>query len=173
MNKDKIKNAIRNIPDFPKPGIQFKDITTLLLDHDAFSESIDIFCDEFGNSEIDLIVGIESRGFIFGAPLALRLSCPFAIARKPGKLPAETVSAEYELEYGTDSVEIHKDAIKKGDKVLIIDDLIATGGTARAVGALVTKCQGDVSGFAFLINLAELKGSNKLKPHPVFAIIDF
>jgi len=173
MNRDKIKNAIRNIPDFPKPGIQFKDITTLLLDHDAFSESIDIFCEEFENSEIDLIVGIESRGFIFGAPFALRLGCPFAIARKPGKLPAETVSAEYELEYGTDSVEIHKDAIKKGDKVLIIDDLIATGGTAQAVGELVTKCQGDITGFAFLINLAELKGSDKLKPHPVFAIIDF
>ena len=173
MNRDKIKNAIRNIPDFPKPGIQFKDITTLLLDHCAFSESIDIFCGEFGNSEIDLIVGIESRGFIFGAPLALRLGCPFAIARKPGKLPAETVSAEYELEYGTDSIEIHKDAIREGDKVLIIDDLIATGGTAQAVGELVIKCQGDITGFAFLINLAELKGSNKLKPHPVFAIIDF
>ncbi len=173
MNRDKIINAIRNIPDFPKPGIQFKDITTLLLDHDAFSESIDIFCAEFENSEIDLIIGIESRGFIFGAPLALRLGCPFAIARKPGKLPAETVSAEYELEYGTDSIEIHKDAIREGDKVLIIDDLIATGGTAQAVGELVIKCQGDITGFAFLINLAELKGSNKLKPHPVFAIIDF
>ena len=105
--------------------------------------------------------------------MALRLGCPFAIARKPGKLPAETVSAEYELEYGTDSVEIHKDAIKEGDKVLIIDDLIATGGTAQAVGELVTKCQGNITGFAFLINLAELKGSDKLKPHPVFAIIDF
>ena len=173
MNRDKIKNAIRNIPDFPKPGIQFKDITTLLQDHVAFSESIDIFCDKFGNNEIDLIVGIESRGFIFGAPVALRLGCPFAIARKAGKLPAKTVSAEYELEYGTDSVEIHKDAIKKGDRVLIMDDLIATGGTASAVGELVTKCQGDITGFAFLISLAELKGSDKLKPHPVFAIIDF
>ena len=173
MNRDKIKNAIRNIPDFPKPGIQFKDITTLLLDHGAFSESIDIFCEKFGNSEIDLIVGIESRGFIFGAPLALRLGCPFAIARKPGKLPAETVSEEYELEYGTDSVEIHKDAIKEGDRVLIIDDLIATGGTAQAVGELVTNCQGIIEGYAFLINLVDLKGSDRLKPSPVFSIIEY
>jgi adenine phosphoribosyltransferase len=172
MNRDKIKNAIRNIPDFPKPGIQFKDITTLLLDHDAFSESIDIFCDKFENSEIDLIVGIESRGFIFGAPLALRLGCPFAIARKPGKLPAETVSAEYELEYGTDTIEIHKDAIKEGERVLIIDDLIATGGTAQAVRELVRKCHGDISGFAFLINLVALNGVDQLKPFPVFSILD-
>jgi adenine phosphoribosyltransferase len=173
MNREKIKNAIRNIPDFPKPGIQFKDITTLLLDHDAFSESIDIFCEKFGNSEIDLIVGIESRGFIFGAPLALRLGCPFAIARKPGKLPAETVSAEYELEYGTDSIELHKDAIKEGDKVLIIDDLIATGGTAKAVGELVTKCKGEITGYAFLIKLVKFKGSDKLNPQSVFSIVEF
>ena len=173
MNRDKIKNAIRNIPGFPKPGIQFKDITTLLLDHGAFSESIDIFCEKFGNSEIDLIVGIESRGFIFGAPLALRLGCPFAIARKPGKLPAEIVSVEYELEYGTDSVELHKDAIKECDRVLIIDDLIATGGTAQAVGELVTNCQGIIEGYAFLINLVDLKGSDRLKPFPVFSIIEY
>lgn len=173
MDRDKIRDAIRNVPDFPKPGIQFKDITTLLLDHDAFSQSIDIFCDEFSDKEIDVIVGIESRGFIFAAPLALRLGRPFAIARKPGKLPADTVSVEYELEYGTDAIEIHKDAIKEGDRVLVMDDLIATGGTAKAVGDLVTKCQGIIEGYAFLINLAELKGSDQLKPYPLFSVIEF
>ncbi len=172
MDKNKIKSAIRNVPDFPKPGIQFKDITTLLLDHGAFSESMDIFYEEFNNSEIDIIVGIESRGFIFGAPLALRLKYPFAIARKPGKLPAETVAVEYELEYGTDRIEIHKDAIRSGNNVLIIDDLIATGGTARAVGELVEKCGGEIAGYAFLINLAALNGIDQLAPHPVFSVIE-
>ena len=172
MDRDRIKNAIRDIPDFPKPGIQFKDITTLLLDSEAFSESIEIFHDSFKDSNLDVIVGIESRGFIFAAPLALKLGCPLAIARKPGKLPADTVSVEYELEYGTDSIEIHTDAIRKNDRVLIMDDLIATGGTARAVGELVTKCHGDIIGFAFLINLAELNGVHQLKPFPVFSILD-
>ena len=172
MDKNKIKAAIRNVPDFPKPGIQFKDITTLLLDHGAFSESMDIFYEEFNNGEIDIIVGIESRGFIFGAPLALRLGYPFAIARKPGKLPAETVTVEYELEYGTDRIEIHKDAIRQDNKVLIMDDLIATGGTARAVGELVEKCGGEIAGYAFLINLATLNGIGQLAPHPVFSVIE-
>lgn len=172
MDRNKIKDAIRNIPDFPKPGIQFKDITTLLLDHGTFSESIDIFCDEFKNSEIDVIVGIESRGFIFGSPLALQLGCPFAIARKPGKLPAETVAVEYELEYGMDKIEIHKDAIGQDEKVLIVDDLIATGGTAKAVGKLVERAGGKIAGYAFLINLADLNGVGQLSPHPVFSVIE-
>ena len=172
MDKNKISAAIRNVPDFPKPGIQFKDITTLLLDPDAFGQSIDFFCEEFEGSEIDVIVGIESRGFIFGSPLALRLGCPFAIARKPGKLPAETVAVEYELEYGTDKIEIHKDAIGPGDRALIIDDLIATGGTAAAVGQLVEKCGGEIASYAFLINLADLNGVDQLAPKSVFSVID-
>lgn len=173
MDRDRIRNAIRNIPDFPKPGIQFKDITTLLLDSEAFAQSIDIFHDNFKDSNIDIIVGIESRGFIFAAPLALKLGCPLAIARKPGKLPADTVSVEYALEYGTDSVEIHNDSIRQGERVLILDDLIATGGTAKAAGELVTKCHGDIVGFAFLINLVDLNGVHQLEPFPVFSILDF
>ena len=139
MDIDKIKNSIRNVPDFPKPGIQFKDITTLLQNLDAFGETIDFFYNTFINENIDVIVGIESRGFIFAAPLSLKLGCKFALARKPGKLPYNTISEEYELEYGTDAIEMHKDAIIDGDRVLIVDDLLATGGTANATGSLVKR----------------------------------
>jgi len=169
----KLKNKIRTIPDFPKIGIQFRDITTLLLDNDAFAESIDIFYDEFKDKEIDVIVGIESRGFIFASPLALKLGCALAIARKPGKLPGNKISVEYDLEYGTDTIEMHTDAVKRGNRVLIVDDLLATGGTAKAVGELVRKLKGDIVSFAFLINLLELKGVNKLKPHPFFYIVEY
>ncbi|MEE9165976.1 MAG: adenine phosphoribosyltransferase [Candidatus Neomarinimicrobiota bacterium] len=173
MNNRKLRNKIRTIPDFPKTGIQFRDITTLLLDNDAFTESIDIFCDEFKDKEIDVIVGIESRGFIFASPLALKLGCALAIARKPGKLPGNKISVEYDLEYGTDTIEMHTDAVKKGNRVLIVDDLLATGGTAKAVGELVRKLKGDIVSFAFLINLLELKGVNLLKPHPIFYIVEY
>ena len=172
MDKEKILNAIRTIPDFPVTGIQFKDITTLLMDIDAFRESINILSNNFRSISIDTILGIESRGFIFGAPLALALNCPFAIARKPGKLPGETISIEYDLEYGTDKIEIHKDAIHDGDKVLIIDDLIATGGTAKAVGKLVQDAGGEIASYAFLINLTDLNGVDELAPHPVFSVIE-
>ena len=173
MDIDRIKNSIRNVPDFPKPGIQFKDITTLLQDKDAFGESIEAFYSAFKDEEIDVIVGIESRGFIFAAPLALRLGCRFVLARKPGKLPSETITEEYELEYGTDAIEMHTDAINKGDKVLIVDDLLATGGTAKATGSVVQKLQGEILSYAFLIILKGLKGDELLKPIPVFNILDY
>ena len=173
MDIEHLKNSIRNIPDYPKPGIQFKDITPILQNPELFGNVIDIFYDRYKNEKIDVIVGIESRGFIFAAPLALKLGCSLAIARKPGKLPYETVSAEYSLEYGVDTLELHTDAIKKGDRVLIVDDLLATGGTASAAGELVTKLKGDIVCFAFLINLVELKGIDILKPHQVFCIVEF
>ena len=173
MDINRIKKSIRNVPDFPKPGIQFKDITTLLQDKDAFSETIEIFYSAFKDKAIDVIVGIESRGFIFAAPLALKLGCSLAIARKPGKLPYETVSAEYSLEYGVDTLELHIDAIKSGERVLIVDDLLATGGTAKAAGELVMKLKGNIVCFAFLINLVELRGIDMLKPHQVFCIINY
>ncbi len=173
MNIEHLKRSIRNIPDYPKPGIQFKDITPILQDPELFGNVIDIFYDRYKNEKIDVIVGIESRGFIFAAPLALKLGCSLAIARKPGKLPYETVSAEYSLEYGVDTLELHTDAFKPGEKVLIMDDLLATGGTAKAAGELVTKLKGDIVCFAFLINLVELRGIDMLKPHHVFSIVDF
>ena len=144
MDIEQIKNSIRTVPDFPQPGIQFKDITTLLMDPEIFSECIEIFYEEFKDSGIDVVVGIESRGFIFAAPLALKLNCSLALARKPGKLPAEKVSETYDLEYGTDSLEMHVDAIQEGSNVLIIDDLLATGGTASAVNNLVNNLGGQV-----------------------------
>ena len=172
MDIEHLKNSIRNVSDFPKPGIQFKDITTLLQDIDVFQETIDIFYQQFKDKEIEAVVGIESRGFIFAAPLALKLGCSLAIARKPGKLPYETVSAEYSLEYGVDTLELHTDAFKPGEKVLIMDDLLATGGTAKAAGELVKKLKGDIVCFSFFINLVELKGIDMLKPHPIFCIVE-
>ena len=173
MDIDKIKNSIRNVPDFPKPGIQFKDITTLLQDQDAFKETIEAFYDAFKDEKIDVIVGIESRGFIFAAPLALKLSCRFVLARKPGKLPSETVAEEYELEYGTDAIEMHIKDINKGDRILILDDLLATGGTAKATGSLVNKLGGQIVSYAFLIALKSLDGNELLKPAPVFNIVEY
>ena len=173
MDIDKIKNSIRNVPDFPKPGIQFKDVTTLLQDIDVFQETIDIFYQQFKDKEIEAVVGIESRGFIFAAPLALKLGCRFVLARKPGKLPGETIAEEYDLEYGTDSIEMHKDAINDGDRVLIVDDLLATGGTARAVGKLVNTLKGKIFSYCFLIYLKELNGLDILLPESVFYLIDY
>ena len=173
MDTYRIKNSIRNVPDFPKPGIQFKDITTLLQDKNAFKEAIEAFYTTFKDEEIDVIVGIESRGFIFAAPLALRMGCRFVLARKPGKLPSETIAEEYTLEYGTDAIEMHIDAINKGDKVLIVDDLLATGGTAKATGSVVKKLQGEILSYAFLIILKGLKGDELLKPIPVFTILEY
>lgn len=173
MDHSILKKAIRNIPDYPKPGIQFKDITPILQDPLLFSQVIDIFFEHFRSEKIDVVVGIESRGFIFAAPLALKLGCSLAIARKPGKLPYETVSAEYSLEYGVDALELHIDAIKPGERVVILDDLIATGGTAKAAGELVSMLHGDIISLAFLINLAELKGIDMLKPHQVFYILKY
>ena len=173
MNIEHIKKSIRNIPDFPKPGIQFKDITTLLQSNDAFRETINFFYNKFKNKEIDAVVGIESRGFIFAAPLSLKLGCNFVMARKPGKLPSDTISEKYELEYGIDAIEMHKDAINDGDRVLIVDDLLATGGTAKATGSLVKRLRGNIVSYAFVIELVELNGADLLNTTPVFSIVKY
>jgi len=168
-----LKNAIRDIPDFPKKGIIFKDITPLLQDSTLFGRAVDHLCEEFKNKNIDVIASIESRGFILGSAMAYKLGVGFAPVRKKGKLPYKTYSATYELEYGTDTLEIHQDAIKKGDKVLIIDDLLATGGTLGAVIDLVKKMGGEIAGIGFLIELTFLKGREKNKGHEIFSLIKF
>ena len=160
-NIQKIKDMIRNIPDFPKKGILFRDITTALKDADTLKLTVDEIYEAFKNEKINYVAGIESRGFIYGMPLAYKLGCGFIPVRKPNKLPAETISQEYELEYGTDKIEIHKDALKKGDRVLIVDDLLATGGTAAAAASLISQVA-DVIGMAFVIELEDLKGRDKL-----------
>lgn len=158
---DYIKNAIRDVPDFPKKGILFRDITTAIKDKDVMKRMIDEIVDAFKDEKIDYVAGIESRGFIFGMPVAYSLGCGFVPIRKPNKLPAETFSVEYQLEYGTDKIEMHKDAIERGKRVLIIDDLLATGGTAAAACELVKKA-GVLVGLAFVIELTDLKGREKL-----------
>ena len=171
MDIEHLKNSIRNIPDYPKPGIQFKDITPILQDPELFGNVIDIFYDRYKNEKIDVIVGIDSRGFIFAAPLALKLGCSLAIARKPGKLPYETVSEEYSLEYGVDALELHTDAIKPGERVLILDDLLATGGTVNASIELVKKLRGELISCAFLIELLALNGAKLFHSIAHFSII--
>jgi adenine phosphoribosyltransferase len=168
-----LKSHIRSIPDFPKKGIVFRDITTLLKNPQAFKAAIDELCDHFVHSGADLIVGPESRGFIFGAALAYKMNLGFVPVRKPGKLPAETQSESYSLEYGTDSIEIHKDAIYPGARVLMIDDLLATGGTMLAACRLVEKLGGKVVGIGFLIELNFLKGREKLVNYPLFTLINY
>jgi adenine phosphoribosyltransferase len=166
-----LASYIRNIPDFPRPGIQFKDITTLLKDGDAFRETINRLVDLFRDKGIELIVGIEARGFIIGAPLAYELRCGFVPVRKKGKLPAATLSKTYDLEYGSATLEIHRDAIHPGQRVLIVDDLLATGGTTKAVCAMVEELGGNIVGVGFVIELEALKGREKLSPHPVYSLI--
>ena len=156
-----VKSKIRSVNDFPKEGIIFRDITTALKEPDVLKEMIDYLCDQFKDVKIDYIAGIESRGFIFGMPMAYKLNAGFVPIRKPNKLPAETLSQEYSLEYGTDKIEIHTDAIKEGDNVLIVDDLLATGGTAEAACKLINKTGGNLVGIAFLIELEDLKGRDK------------
>jgi len=168
-----IKSKIRTVPHWPKEGIMFKDITTLLKDADGFKETIDLLYERYKEKKIDKVIGIESRGFIFGAPLAYLLGCGFVPVRKPGKLPAECESEEYTLEYGTDKIEIHKDAIEKGDKVLIVDDLIATAGTAKAARNLVKKLGGDIVECAFIIELIDLRGRDKLKGENIYSVVEF
>jgi adenine phosphoribosyltransferase len=157
-----IKSRIRTVPDFPKKGIMFRDVTSLIGDPLGLRLSVDDFAKHYADADIDLIVGIDSRGFIFGAALAYLLDKGLILVRKKGKLPAETVSETYELEYGTDTLEIHKDAIKDGQKVLIIDDLIATGGTAVAAINLVRKLGAEVVGFAAVVDLPDIGGSKKI-----------
>jgi len=169
----RLKNAIRTIPDFPKPGILFRDITTLLKDRESLKKLIDILYERYKDYNIDLVAGIESRGFIIAGMLADRLNSGLVLIRKPGKLPAETLSESYELEYGTDRIEIHKDAITKGQRVLLIDDLIATGGTALASCKLIEKLEGNVVECCFTMELPDLKGREKLSKYPVFSLIQF
>lgn len=173
MQKKNLKDYIRNIPDFPKPGILFRDITTLLKDKKAFKEAVDGLSAKYKNKKIDVVVAVEARGFILGGAIAHRLGAGFVPVRKSGKLPYKTNSVTYALEYGTDTLEMHRDALKQGDKVLIVDDLLATGGTVRAVTDLVRQLRGEIVGIAFLIELADLKGKDKLKDYPVFSLIKF
>ena len=173
MSQADIKRLIRDIPDFPKPGIVFKDIMPLLADHEALREAVEQIAVWAEPKQPDLVLGAEARGFILGGALALELGCGFVAARKPGKLPWETVSAEYELEYGTDSLELHADAIAKGARVLIHDDLLATGGTAHAKVELVEKLGGEVVGIAFVIELAFLHGRDRLEGYDVHSLITY
>jgi adenine phosphoribosyltransferase len=173
MEKLDLKKYIRSIPDFPKKGILFRDITTLLKQKKIFKKAIDLLAEHFKDKKIDYVVAVESRGFILGGALAYKLGAGFIPVRKKGKLPYKTVSTTYELEYGTDTLEMHQDALSKNAKVLILDDLLATGGTARAVAELVEKFRAKIIGIAFLIELVDLKGREKLKDYPVFSLIKF
>lgn len=172
-NELKAAALVRDIPDFPKKGIIFKDITPVLQDPEAFGEVVDLMCDYAVSRHPDVISGIESRGFILGAPIALMLGLPFVPIRKVGKLPSKTVKCEYELEYGTSAVEMHADAVECGQRVLIIDDLLATGGTAAASAKLIEELGGKVAGFSFLIELAFLSGRDKLKGYDSKALIKY
>jgi len=169
----RLEDWIRDIPDFPHKGILFKDITPLLQDAVAFQDALDRLAAHYKDAGIEAVVGVESRGFIFGAPLAYLLNAGFVPVRKFGKLPSQTVNVEYALEYGTNIVEVHMDAIKPGQKVLIVDDLLATGGTVAAAIELVEKLGGQIAGIAFLVELNYLKGRERLKGHDVFALINY
>ena len=168
-----LKKCIRDIPDFPKQGIIFKDISTLLKDSGALRQSIDILTEQFKDKKIDQVVAVESRGFIFGATLAYQLNAGFVPIRKKGKLPYKTQSITYSLEYGTDTLEIHEDALKPGTRVLIVDDLLATGGTVKAVTDLLKRQQAEIVGVAFLVELKFLNGKEKLKDYPIYSVIQF
>jgi adenine phosphoribosyltransferase len=168
-----LEKIIRDVPDFPQEGIIFKDITTLLKDKDAFKQTIDMMVEKYRDQKIDKIIGIESRGFIFGGAVAYLLGCGFVPARKPGKLPAEKISESYTLEYGSNTLELHTDAVEEGERVVIIDDLLATGGTAAAVANLVKRLKGNVIGIEFLIELEFLKGIEKLKGYNVHSYLRY
>jgi len=168
-----LKEVIRDVPDFPVKGIMFKDITTLLKDGDLFAEAVDFMYDHFREKEIEIIASVESRGFIFGAALSYKLNAGFVPIRKPGKLPAEKIIEEYELEYGADQIEIHKDAFMPGTKVLLVDDLLATGGTAKAAINLLKKLKADIVGAVFLIELKFLDGRKLLEEYDVYSLISY
>ena len=168
-----LSSKIREVQDFPKKGISFKDITTLLKDKEAFNYMVDELSKQLEGLNIDVVVGPESRGFLVGAPVAYKIGAGFVPVRKPGKLPAETISYEYELEYGTDTLELHKDAIQPGQKVAIIDDLLATGGTLLATARLIEKLGGEVVSINFLIELKPLKGREKLSNYNVKTLVSY
>ena len=173
MSADDLRARIREVPDFPKPGILFYDITTLLKDREAFKGAIDLLVAPYRDQRVDIVVGMESRGFIFSAPMAYTLEVGFVPVRKLGKLPAETVSVEYALEYGTNTLEIHRDAIVPGQRVLIVDDLLATGGTVSGTIDLVRQLGGEVVSLAFLVELRFLKGRERLRGYDVHSIVQY
>ena len=170
---DELKKLIREVPDYPKPGILFYDVTTLLKDKKGFHMLIDRLCDHYSGHTVDLVAGIEARGFIFAPALAYRLGAGFVPVRKPNKLPSKTASISYALEYGTDTLEIHEDAVKPGSRVIICDDLLATGGTAAATANLIQKLGGTVEGAAFAVELTFLNGRKKLNGFDVFSLIQY
>jgi adenine phosphoribosyltransferase len=172
-NFDYLKELIRTIPDFPEKGILFRDITTLLKDKKGLKDVIDIFSERYKNKNIDYVLGADARGFIFGAAIAYNIGAGFVPVRKKGKLPYKTLSADYTLEYGTNSIEIHEDAIEKDSTVVIVDDLLATGGTARAMIDLVDKIGAKIEELAFMIELSDLNGRDKLNGHNVFSILKY
>jgi adenine phosphoribosyltransferase len=173
MSAEDLRSKIREIPDFPKPGILFYDITTLLKDGKSFKKAIDLMLQPYKKEKIDVVVGMESRGFIFSAPMAYQLDAGFVPVRKLGKLPAETITVEYALEYGSNTLEIHRDAIQPGQKVLIVDDLLATGGTVRGTIELVERLKGDIAGLAFLVELDFLHGRDRLVGRRVTSVIKY
>ncbi|WP_346929819.1 adenine phosphoribosyltransferase [Clostridium sp.] len=168
-----LKDKVRIIDGFPKEGISFKDVTTLLQDGESLRESIDVIANHLKDKKIDIVIGPEARGFLFGVPVAYALGAGFVPVRKPGKLPYETIQTSYDLEYGSDVLEIHKDAIKKGQRVAIVDDLLATGGTVSAVAKLVEESGGEVVAINFLIELTELKGREKIEQYDIMSVIDY
>lgn len=168
-----LKKLIRDVPDFPQPGILFRDITPLLKNPEAMRQVVDELTERYRHAELTAVVSIESRGFLFGAPLAYNLGLPLVPVRKPGKLPARRMSVEYQLEYGTGSLDIHEDALTKGDLVVIVDDLLATGGTAVAAAKLVELLGGRVHSFAFLVELDFLSGRSRLEDYDVFALVNY
>ena len=174
MSLQDIQNSIRNVPDFPKQGIQFKDITTAVKQPKILKEILETIAAQFKSQKIDYVVGIESRGFIFGTALAYLLGCGFVPVRKPGKLPADVISQEYALEYGTDKIEMHKDALHTGDRVLVVDDLLATGGTAAAAAKLINQTGAEIIAFAFVIELADLGGRELLEDYAkVYSVVKY
>jgi len=173
LNCEPLKKLIREVPDFPKPGILFYDITTLLKDKRGFATLIDALAEHYIKENVDLILGMEARGFIFGPALAYRLNAGFVPVRKPGKLPAATVRYDYALEYGSNTLEIHQDAIQPGQRVIIVDDLLATGGTAEATTKLAASLGGEIIGLGFVVELDFLKGREKLKPYDVFSLLHY
>lgn len=168
-----LRSLIREVPDFPKPGVSFKDVTTLLNEGKALRYAVERMAEHFRDDEPERIVGVESRGFVLGAPLAYELGIGFVLVRKAGKLPAETIGVTYELEYGHDRLEMHADAIEPGQRVLIVDDLLATGGTMEATERLINELQGDIVGFSFLIELAYLGGRARLGDHKALSLVRY
>jgi adenine phosphoribosyltransferase len=173
INPEELKSYIREVPDFPKKGINFYDITTLLVHPKAFNYTIDMLANRYIGESIDYIVSVEARGFVFGSALAYKLGCGVILVRKPGKLPAECHAMSYDLEYGSATLEIHKDALKENDRVIIADDVLATGGTAVAVAGLISEFKAEVVEAAFLAELTFLNGREKLKPYKVFSLIAY